>query len=84
MVTKKDILDALGMETEDRFFTGILIGFGVGALVGGIASLLVAPKSGPELRETIGERVRDTVGKIRGQGVEAPYIPGTTREPSGV
>ena len=81
MVTKKDILEALGMETEDRFMTGMLIGIGVGALVGGITSLLLAPRSGTDLRGEIGGRVRDMVDKVRGK--ENEFIPtGTTTEPN--
>ena len=86
MVTKRDILDALGMETEDRFMTGLLIGVGLGALVGGITSLLLAPKRGSELREVIGSRVKDVVGKARQRlEREEEFIPGgTTTEPRGV
>ena len=81
MVTKKDILEALGMETEDRFMTGMLIGIGVGALVGGITSLLLAPRSGTDLRGEIGGRVRDMVDKVRRK--ENEFIPtGTTTEPN--
>ena len=85
MLTKKDILDALGMEThEDRFMTGLFIGIGIGALVGGITSLLIAPKRGIELREDIGRKVNDVVGRVRGKEVEGEFIPtGTTTEPRG-
>ena len=86
MVTKKDILEALGMETEDRFMTGLLIGVGLGALVGGITSLLLAPKRGSELREEIGSKMKDAVGRARHRlEREEPFIPGgTTTEPRGV
>ena len=85
MVTKKDILDAIGMETEDKFMTGMLIGLGLGALVGGVTALLLAPRSGFELREGIGDRVRDVVGKVKTRATEEGFIPtGTSTEPAGV
>jgi hypothetical protein len=86
MVTKKDILEALGMETEDRFMTGLLIGVGLGALVGGITSLLLAPKRGSELREDLGSKMKDVVGKarLRLEWEEVFIAGGTTTEPRGV
>jgi hypothetical protein len=88
MVTKHDILEALGMETEDRFMTGMLIGIGVGALIGGLTSLLLAPARGADLREQIGGKVKGVVSKVRGRsansGMESEFIPtGTTTEPTG-
>jgi gas vesicle protein len=65
MITKKDILDALGgRDTEDRFLFGVLCGVGVGALVGTVVTLLLAPKSGTETRQMIGEKV----GNLRHRG----------------
>ena len=84
MVTRKDILEAIGMETEDRFMTGIFIGLGLGALVGGAVALLFAPRSGFELREGIGDKVKGVVGKVRSKATEDGFIPtGTTTEPTG-
>ena len=72
MMTKKDILEALGIETrsEDRFWSGLFLGLGCGALVGGIAALLFAPKSGTELREAIGDKKREIVNKLRNRANE--------------
>ncbi|HEY4186857.1 MAG TPA: YtxH domain-containing protein [Polyangia bacterium] len=64
---KEDILAALGLaekpSTTDRLL-GTLTVFGVGLLVGAGAALLLAPKSGQELRDGLGERLR----KFREQG----------------
>jgi gas vesicle protein len=58
---KEDILAALGLaekpSTTDRLL-GTLTVFGVGLLVGAGAALLLAPKSGQELRDALGERLR--------------------------
>ncbi|MBI4512438.1 MAG: YtxH domain-containing protein [Deltaproteobacteria bacterium] len=66
MVTKEDILEALGIEArQDRFLAGILVGAGVGAVVGSAVTLLLAPRSGRELREKIGERRREMSERVR-------------------
>lgn len=66
MITKKDILSALGAEIhEDNFLSGMLIGIGVGAIVGGAVAMLFAPKTGPELRQMISERVPEIVDKAK-------------------
>lgn len=58
---KEDILAALGLAEKpsatDRLL-GTLTVFGVGLLVGAGAALLLAPKSGQELRDALGERLR--------------------------
>jgi gas vesicle protein len=66
-ITKDDILEALGLETgsNDNWIAPALIGFGVGALLGGTMALMFAPKSGPELREDLMERGRTMVEKGR-------------------
>jgi hypothetical protein len=60
-LSKEDILSALGLasktSTSERL-AGILGVFGVGLLVGAGAALLLAPKSGQDLREDLGERFR--------------------------
>ena len=43
------------------FFGGILLG----AIVGGVVALLMAPKSGTELRDELAERARQTNGMSR-------------------
>jgi gas vesicle protein len=66
MITKRDILSALGAEIhEDHFMSGMLIGIGVGAIVGGAVAMLFAPKTGTELRQMIGERVPQMVDKAK-------------------
>ena len=66
-ITKDDILEALGLETEtsENWIAPALIGFGVGALLGATMALMFAPKSGPELREDLMERGRNMVEKGR-------------------
>ena len=60
---KRDILNALGLETESNFWTVALAGFGVGCLVGAAVAIMVTPKSGPELRSNLMDRGRDLIGK---------------------
>ena len=67
-MTKKDILEALGiMESkgDDRFWSGLFMGLGAGAFIGGVAALLLAPRRGNELRTAIGDRSRTVVDKLR-------------------
>ena len=66
MLTKKDILSALGAEIhEDNFLSGMLVGIGVGAIVGGAVAMLFAPKTGPEMRQMISERVPELIDKAK-------------------
>ncbi len=60
---KQDILDALGIETNDNWMMFALAGFGVGCLVGAGVALAFAPKSGRELRSDIFQRGREMIGK---------------------
>lgn len=70
-LSRKDVLEALGIEKrEDRFMTGLMIGIGVGAVLGGIVAMLVAPRSGAELRAQLGERGRDVMERMRGRTEE--------------
>lgn len=41
----------------------LLAGFGLGCLIGAIAGLLFAPKTGSETRELVGTRVKDLKSK---------------------
>jgi gas vesicle protein len=41
----------------------LLAGFGLGALIGAIAGLLFAPKSGAEMREDVGDRMKELKSK---------------------
>ena len=60
---KKDILSALGLETESNFWTAAMAGFGVGCLVGAAVAIMVAPKSGKELRSDITDKARDLINR---------------------
>jgi hypothetical protein len=56
-----DILAAIGLATRQTVTTRLLNlagAFATGALIGGIAALLFAPKSGRGLREDLGNRIR--------------------------
>ncbi len=64
---KRDILNALGLESENNFWTVALAGFGVGCLVGAAVAIMVTPKSGRELRGDIMDKGRDLIGKGREQ-----------------
>jgi gas vesicle protein len=82
MITRKDIFEALGAETEDRFLTGMLVGIGVGALIGGAVALLLAPKSGAEMRHIIGEKSGDLIAKAKDRmGHNGGAHDATTTEP---
>ncbi len=84
MITKKDILSALGAEVhEDHFLTGMLVGIGVGAIVGGAVAVLFAPRTGSEMRQLISERVPEIVDRAKskiglGNGNKTPETTGTT------
>jgi hypothetical protein len=85
MITKKDILTALGAEVhEDHFLTGMLVGIGVGAIIGGAVAVLLAPKTGTEMRQMISERVPELVNQAKskiglgGNGNKVESVTGTT------
>jgi len=63
-ISKDDILAALGLETRhttgDRLMSGLLM-MGVGLAVGIGIGMLIAPKSGEEMRDDLGRRYRQTV-----------------------
>lgn len=78
MVNKDDILDALGIQTQSNWWMHGLAGFGIGCVVGAAVAMLLAPKSGQELREDLMERGRDLMNKGReqfGQGEKNPIPP---------
>lgn len=41
----------------------LLAGFGLGALIGAVAGLLFAPKSGEEMRGELADKLKDAKGK---------------------
>ena len=61
-ISKDDILATFGLATQSstsqRAFGTLMAAFGVGILVGVGAALLMTPKSGQELREDLGQRIR--------------------------
>jgi gas vesicle protein len=52
-----------------------VISFAAGVGVGIAAGILLAPSSGAELRNNLGDKVQDISDKIRGRG--EPYVTGT-------
>jgi gas vesicle protein len=62
--SKEDILEALGID-EENWMLPALAGFGVGCLVGAGVALVLAPKSGRELRADLKDRGRDIMEKGR-------------------
>lgn len=50
---------------EDRgVLVSVLAGIGIGALVGAVAGLLLAPKSGQETRDELGKSLNDLTDKV--------------------
>ena len=62
---KEDILDALGIENNQNWLSIALVGFGIGCVVGGAVALMLAPKSGREIREDLMDRSRDLMQRGR-------------------
>jgi gas vesicle protein len=69
---KRDILEALGIESETNWMLHGLAGFGLGCLVGATLAMLLAPKSGSELRGDLMERGRDLLHRTREREQEKP------------
>ena len=82
---KDDILDMLGLETKSStgaWLAGALGTFGVGLLVGAGIGLMLAPKTGRELREDIRERLRrapEDINQSLGSMGRDQSIPGVQR-----
>jgi len=51
--------------------SGVILSFLVGALTGAAAAVLLAPRSGRETREILGERWRDAADRSRHLGEQA-------------
>lgn len=51
--------------------SGVILSFLVGALTGAAAAVLLAPRSGRETREILGEKWKDAADKSRALGEEA-------------
>jgi gas vesicle protein len=73
-LNKDDILGALGLTTRptisQRMVSSIGL-FGLGALVGAGVALLLAPSSGEDLREGLGNRIRRVVPEANGLGTDS-------------
>ncbi len=51
-------------QSEDKnALVYLLAGFGLGALLGAVAGLLFAPKTGAETRDELGHKLKDLKGK---------------------
>lgn len=73
-LSKADVLAAIGLASKrsaSEKILGSLSIFGVGLLVGGAAALLLAPKTGTDLREDLGQRFRKLREERQGQGGSA-------------
>lgn len=57
--------EAVGAPSEATILAAFVAGAAVGALLGIIAALMLAPKRGAELRDEIAERARRTDGKTK-------------------
>jgi len=67
-LTSEDLLAAIGLATRQTVSARLLSfagAFATGALVGGIAALLFAPKSGRGLREDLGNGIRSVPDALR-------------------
>jgi gas vesicle protein len=51
-------------DDERNVMVSVLAGIGIGVMVGAIAGLLLAPRSGTETREAIGEKLHDLGNKL--------------------
>jgi hypothetical protein len=78
---KRDILNALGLETESNFWTVALAGFGVGCLVGAAVAIMVTPKSGRELRSDLMDKGRDLIGRGKEEMANLG-VPGMQKSPT--
>ena len=65
MFSPRDIVESLADARENRFLTGMVVGLGLGAVLGGAVALLLTPKSGPEMRQLISDRSSDLVERAR-------------------
>jgi len=82
-VTNEDILENLGLQRRTSFGEAFLPGLGVfvaGVAVGAGISLLLAPKTGREMRDDLYQRmdsIRDQLEKVvrPGQGTETAVRP---------
>ena len=62
---KGQLRESIGASDSGTVWTAFLGGIILGAIVGGVVALLMAPKSGTELRDELAERARQTNGMKR-------------------
>lgn len=62
-LSKDDILSALGLETKKTNYADMFLMFGAGILAGAGIGLLLAPKTGVEMRQDVMERAGGLKGK---------------------
>lgn len=78
---RDDLLEYLGLQTKrsaaETLMPAIAM-FGVGVLVGAGIGLILAPKSGPELREDLRHRLQGGADRVAGA---FPAAAGTERAP---
>jgi gas vesicle protein len=83
-LSKDDILSASGLTSKpsatERFLGGLGF-FGIGLLVGAGAALLLAPKSGEDLREDLGDKLRELRNResTSGDGAGTEHLTGPRR-----
>jgi hypothetical protein len=61
--TKRDILNALGLESDTSSWSSALFGFGIGCVVGAAVTAMLTPKTGRELREDLMEKGKGLIGR---------------------
>jgi len=71
-ISKEDILDALGIDRSGGWLGPAAAAFGIGLVVGAAAALLLAPKSGQELRQDLASKMRDL--REKGMQQEMPKV----------
>jgi gas vesicle protein len=62
---KGQLRESIGATDTGTVWMAFLSGIVLGAIVGGVVALLMAPKSGSELRDELAERARQTNGMTR-------------------
>jgi gas vesicle protein len=67
-MSRDDILEALGLETRGSWIGAAATAFGIGLAIGAAGALLLAPKSGSELRDDLANRVGRMRERVREEG----------------
>jgi hypothetical protein len=64
-ISKDDILNALGFETKTSGYADMFLMFGAGLIAGAAVGLLLAPKTGSELRSDVVEKAGNIVSNVK-------------------